>query len=91
MSFGQIEVGNHKNITSTTLIKASQGVMLGFFCNSTSSGTVAFYDTAAADTANAITGTITPSAGTFYRIPVAFANGLRAVIANTLDITAVYI
>ncbi len=61
--------------------------LLGFFCNSTSSGTIILYDDASTGTTNAISGTITPSAGTFYRFPASLTAGLGVVIANTLNVT----
>lgn len=77
------------NITSSTVISTHRGHMLGFYVNSTSSGTIVFYDTAAADTSNAMSGTITPAAG-WHEFPAEFNNGLRAVIANTLNVTIFY-
>lgn len=68
-------------------VKNGEGALLGFFCNSTSTGTVILYDDAATGTTTAISGTITPSAGTFYPFPAALVNGLNAVIANTLNVT----
>lgn len=92
MAIGNLQVGNYKIKTSSGNVKAaSDGAMLGFFCNSTSTGTIIFYDDPATGTTTPITGTITPTAGTWYQIPVAFSTGLNAVIANTLNVTIVYV
>jgi hypothetical protein len=55
--------------------------MLGFYVNSTSSGTLVI-----SNGAGAITGTITPAIG-FHRFPAYGAGGLTATIANTLSVT----
>ena len=79
------EWGTPSNITSTTTVKKQAGALLGFYVNSTSSGTIVFYDSDST-TANAISGTITPAIG-FHRFPAALANGLHVVIASTLNVT----
>lgn len=91
MSIGSLNVGVYSNKTATANIKNADGAMLGFFVNSTSTGTIQFYDSATTTTTVPITGVITPAAGNFYPLPVAFVNGLYAVIANTLNVTIVYV
>lgn len=81
---------DYLNMTASGAVKSSAGVFKGFICNSTSSGTVKFWDNTAGSGA-VLLGTITPTAGVFYAIPGAeFGNGLYATIANTLDITVFY-
>lgn len=82
------ETGTPINLTATGVISETAGGLLGFFVNSTSSGTVVL-STGGAGTSGgtAITGTITPSAGTFYRFPAQLNDRLYATIANTLDVT----
>ena len=65
---------------------ALRGGILGFFCNSTTSGTIALSAGTASGGA-AITGTITPAAGTWYTLPIESATGIYATIANTLNVT----
>lgn len=65
---------------------ALRGGILGFFCNSTSSGTIALSQGTASG-GTAITGTITPTAGTWYPFPVESPSGIYATIANTLNVT----
>jgi len=79
------ETGTAFNITGTGAVgKASTpGHLLGFYVNSTSSGTIVFRDGGSGGTA---LGTITPAIG-FHRYPFSFVNGLHATIANTLDVT----
>lgn len=67
------------------------GTILGFFCNSTTSGTIALSTNNGGAAGTAITGTITPSAGTWYNLPILSANGIFATIANTLDVTFIVI
>lgn len=86
---GNLNVGVYKHLTATANVKASQGALLGFYVNSTTTGTIQFYDDAATGTTTAITGAITPAIG-WNALPVSFANGLYAVIGATLDVTIVY-
>jgi hypothetical protein len=90
MAIGNLEVGNFTNKTASANIKSGQGAMLGFYVNSTSSGTIAFYDDVSTGTATPITGTITPSVGWNF-LPVAFATGLNIVIGSTLNVTIVWL
>ena len=90
MPLSAIEAGSYKNITATANIKPADGVILGFYVNSTTSGTIQFYDSATTTTTTPITGVITPSIGWQF-LPVTYTNGLYAVIANTLNVTIVWV
>ncbi len=79
------EVGSPKVMSATGTVKVVSGQLLGFFCNSTTSGTLVLRDGGSGGTA--ISGTITPTAGTFYRFPAAFGTDLHVTIANTLNVT----
>lgn len=80
-----IEVGTPVNITSTADVVASTDcVLLGFYVNSTSSGTLVL--TKGGSGGTAISGTITPAIG-FHRFPASCKGGLHATIANTLNVT----
>lgn len=71
---------------------ANAGTILGFLCNSTTSGTVVLaFATAAGGAGTAFTGTITPTAGTWYPLPVSSPTGIYATIANTLSLTFVVV
>lgn len=86
---GALNVGQPKNLTASGNVKNSDGALLGFYVNSTSSGTLALYDSATTTTTIPITGTITPAVG-WHGLPASFANGLYAVIGSTLNVTLVY-
>lgn len=90
MAIGALNVGSYKNATATGNVQSVSGAILGFYVNSTSSGTIQFYDSATTGTGTPITGVITPAIG-WQTLPVCFANGLYAVIANTLNVTIVYV
>lgn len=90
MGIGNFQTGNYTNKTSSANINAKDGCMLGFFVNSTSSGTVTFYDSATTTTTIPITGTITPAAGAWYPLPVNYVNGLYCAIGSTINITIVW-
>jgi len=89
MAMGNLQIGSYSNKTSSANISPRAGALLGFYVNSTSSGTIALYDSATTTTTTAITGTITPAIG-WHPLPVAFANGLYAVIGATLNVTLVF-
>lgn len=90
MSANVIVSGGYKNVTATGNVCPRPADMLGFLCNSTTSGTIIFYDEASTGTTTAITGTITPTAGQWYPLPVSTKNGIGVVIANTLNVTIVF-
>jgi len=75
------ERGNFTNFTATTSITQAKGI-IGLLTATTASGTVTITDTAG----NAITGTLTPSAGSYIPIP-ANCTGLTLTVANTINCT----
>jgi hypothetical protein len=88
MSGMTFEAGNYKNITETGVVTAKSGVLLGFYVNSTSSGTIVFRDGGSSGTV--MNGAITPAIG-FHRFPAGFGvGGLHATIANTMNVTIFY-
>lgn len=83
------KAAKYKNMSASALVKTGPGRLKGFYVNSTSSGTVKFWDSTTA--ANAvINNTITPAVGYHDLGDVAFTIGLYVTIANTLDITLHY-
>lgn len=82
--------GRYTNITDDTLIKQGPGQMMGFYVNSTSSGTIIIYDnTTAADPK--ICNTITPAIG-WHSLPVSFNTGLFFdKTGGTIDLTVVFV
>lgn len=85
-----IEAAVPANITATANVKATQGVLLGFYVNSTATGKIQLYDDAATGTTTPMSGLISPAIG-FHRFPAGFANGLYVVITNTLNVTLFYV
>lgn len=80
-----IEAGTPTNLTGSGAVSVASGNLLGFYVNSTSSGTVALTLGSTAG-GTAISGTITPAIG-FHRFPAYCPSGLYATIANTLNVT----
>lgn len=85
-AMSRTNLGGYNNPASVTETTALVGTILGFFCNSTSSGTIALSAGTGSGGA-AVTGTITPSAGTWYNLPLAVAGGIYATVTNTLNVT----
>lgn len=86
----QQESGVPINIAATATVSKVSGTLLGFYVNSTSSGTLVIRSGAAgAATGTAISGTITPAIG-FHRFPAYCVAGCHFTIANTLDMTAFF-
>lgn len=81
----QVEIGIGVNLTSTAdVIATTDCVLVGFYVNSTTTGTLVLKKGGSGGTA--LGGTITPAIG-FHRYPVSCPGGLHATIANTLDVT----
>lgn len=78
--------GSPVNVTASGIISKAPCSLLGFFCNSTSTGTIVIRNGTLAGS-TAISGTITPTAGTYYPFPASLPGGCYATIANTLDVT----
>lgn len=77
------------NLTASALVKTGPGILVGMYVNSTSSGTIKFWNnTSAAGTV--INNTITPAIGYHNLGNANFTTGLYATIANTLDVTLYY-
>jgi len=79
--------GQPINMTATGNVYTGGGALLGFYVNSTSSGTIAFKKGGSGGTA--ISGTITPAIG-FHFFPAAVAD-LHATIGGTLNVTLFFI
>jgi len=79
-----VESGSFKNVTATGAITTGPCQLLGFYVNSTSSGTLVLKDGGSGGTA--LGGTITPAIG-FHRYPATVGTSLHATIGSTLDVT----
>lgn len=76
----------YKNITASALVHTGQGVLVGMYVNSTTSGTIKFWDNTAGS-GTVINNTITPTVGYHALGNANFTKGLYATIANTLNVT----
>ena len=79
-----VESGTPINLAASGTVSLAAGILLGFYVNSTTAGTVVVRNGGSAGTA--ISGTITPAIG-FHRFPAYCPAGCYATIANTLDAT----
>ena len=87
MSAPVAEVGGYKNITASGAVSTGACQLIGFYVNSTSSGTLVLTDGGAGGTA--MSGTITPAVG-FHRFPANVGTSLYATIGSTLNVTFFY-
>lgn len=80
------QTGTPVNLTSSGAISLCPGTLIGFYVNSTSSGTLVIKNGGTSGTA--LCGTITPAVG-FHCFPayITSTTGAYATIANTLDVT----
>ena len=85
-----INTGGYKLITATGNVSPVPTDMLGIFVSTTSSGTFVVYDSATTTTTTPITGTVTPTAGTWYSIPASASAGLYIVVTGTLNATVIF-
>jgi ApbE superfamily uncharacterized protein (UPF0280 family) len=74
------------NTGGSTVVKKQPGQIVGFYVNSTTSGTLAFYDAATAVTTTAVSGTITPAVG-WHSFPAALVTGCYIVVGGTINAT----
>lgn len=77
------------NLSADAAVKSGPGVLVGFICNSSSSGTLTLYDNTAASGTKIING-LSCTAGQFYPAPCRFNNGLYADVGGTVDLTFFY-
>lgn len=85
MAAGLRTSGAPTNLTSSGIVSSAGGQLLGFYVNSTTSGTVVLR-TGTTSAATAVTGTITPSAG-WNPCPLDFPNGCYASLGATINVT----
>lgn len=79
----------YTNKTASALIKTGQGILRGMYVNSTSAGTIKFWDNTAGS-GTVINNTITPAIGYHDLGSANFTTGLYATIGGTLDVTLYY-
>lgn len=82
-----VQSGVPTNLTSTGTISKVSGTLLGFYVNSTSSGTVVFRSgSEGSSSGTAISGTITPAIG-YHAFPAYCPGGCHVTIASTINAT----
>ena len=86
MSYVQLKPSQYVDIAASALVKSGHGVLVGMYVNSTSGGTIKYWDNTTA-TAPVINNTITPAIGYQSLGNAEFINGLYATITGTLDVT----
>lgn len=82
-----VEAGTPVNLTSSGAVATHAGNLIGFYVNSTTSGTIVIRDGGSGSTA--ISGTITPAVG-FHRFPASCAIGCYATLGATINVTFFY-
>ena len=79
------EIGQPVNVSATgNVVSTRSGGLLGFYVNSTSSGTIVLRSGGSSGTV--MNGTITPAIG-FHRFPAVFKDGLHVTVGGTIDVT----
>lgn len=76
----------YRNITTSALIKTGAGQLVGMYVNSTTSGTIRFWDNTSGAT-TVINNVITPAIGFHPLGGASFTIGCFATIGGTLDVT----
>lgn len=79
--------GQAKNLTASGAVAAQPCKLIGFYVNSTSSGTIIIKDGGSGGTA--LTGTITPAIG-WHFLPVECSTSCYATIGATINVTFVF-
>jgi len=82
---------NYKQVSASGNICNADGALYGIFCSSSTAGTATIYDDAATGTTTKIVDTFNLTAGTWYPLPFAVANGINLVIGGTASVTVGYL
>lgn len=80
-----VEAGTPVNLTASGVVCSTAGNLIGFYVNSTSSGTIVIRD-GASGSSTVVSGTITPAVG-FHRFPAGFGSGCYATLGGTINVT----
>jgi hypothetical protein len=88
MSTLTAEAGSPVNITATGTVRIRDCILLGFFVNSTTAGTLVFRTGSQGTSSGTVqNGTITPAAGAYYNFPMICNNGLHVTVGGAIDVT----
>ena len=85
-----LKQNSYKNLTASGVVKADEGILVGMYVNSTTAGTIKFWDNASVGSGTVINNTITPAIGYHALGGAAVTNGIFATIGGTLDVTVYY-
>lgn len=80
--------GQPVNLTASGAIYGSRAKLIGFYVNSTTSGTIVLKDGGSGGTA--VSGTITPAIG-WHPFPAEFSSSPYATIGATINVTFVFV
>lgn len=81
---GPIQITVTGNVTNGGVGTVRGGGILGLFVASSTSGTLAFYDSATTTTTLPIVPTFSATAGTWYPLPFGYGQGVYIVVGGTL-------
>jgi hypothetical protein len=91
MAIGNIQAGTPVRLTSSGVVKAEQGVLIGVIVASSTSLTIKLWDNASAGSGTVLLDTTAAiTAPTYIPLPIAFANGCYATLGGTGSATFVY-
>jgi hypothetical protein len=78
---------SYRNISASANVSNVSCTLAGVFCSTSTSGTIAIYDSATTTTSLPVTGTIALTAGQFYSVPAGLGYGCYVVIGGTANVT----
>lgn len=82
---------SYKQLSATANIKPSSGILQGIFVSAASSTPkITIYDSASTGTSKLVVAEFAPTAGTFYKMPFGFSEGLYVVISGTVEATVAF-
>jgi hypothetical protein len=91
MAIGNIQAGTPARLTSSGVVKAEQGVLIGAVIASSSSLTIKLWDNATAGSGTVLLDTTAAiTAPAYLPLPISFANGCYATIGGTGSVTFIY-
>lgn len=87
----QVQIsGSYDNISASTNVSPIPCNLLGIFVSAASATpTITVYDSATTGTSTTIISVFTPTAGTWYNMPIAVQAGVYVVISGTVSCTVV--
>lgn len=83
-----VQSGSPINLSASGAVSKAAGSLIGFYVNSTSSGTVVVRN-GSTSSGTAVSGTITPTIG-FHPFPAYLTGGCYLTLANTINVTAFF-